>query len=236
MLFPSGDHVAPLTSAPFGVSMVRVAPVIGSMSVRPTLPRVVSARARFALKSTSNPVLVRSGGPEILRQKLALLGHKSKSTEIVDVMLSSGVRLISKPSALNVPPWQLVSARLGGVPLRAATWWANPAIPSTSATTKIGCWSPSLGTPGPVQIATSGKWQGKPIDLRGGSGNHGKIGVSLTGRYTIFGDMNQQGALSGKCASSQNGRGGMFFILEDQALHDSVAALIDGNSAPVAPD
>ena len=169
-------------------------------------------------------------------QKLALLGHKSKSTEIVDVMLSSGVRLISKPSALNVPPWQLVSARLGGVPLRAATWWANPAIPSTSATTKIGCWSPSLGTPGPVQIATSGKWQGKPIDLRGGSGNHGKIGVSLTGRYTIFGDMNQQGALSGKCASSQNGRGGMFFILEDQALHDSVAALIDGNSAPVAPD
>ena len=60
--------------------------------------------------------------------------------------------------------------------------------------------------------------------------------MPLTGRYTIFGDMNQQGALSGKCASSQNGRGGMFFILEDQALHDSVAALIDGNSAPVAPD
>ena len=55
MLLPSGDHVAPLTSAPFGVSIVRVAPVVGSMSVSPTLPRVVSARARFALKSISTP-------------------------------------------------------------------------------------------------------------------------------------------------------------------------------------
>lgn len=47
--------------------------------------------------------------------------------------------------------------------------------------------------------------------------------------------MNQQGALSGKCASSQNGRGGLFFIVENQALHDSVGALIDGDSAPAAP-
>jgi len=35
------------------------------------------------------------------------------------------------------------------------------------------------------------------------------------------------------CTSSQNGRGGMFFVLEDQDLHDSVAALLAGKSAPL---
>ncbi len=35
--------------------------------------------------------------------------------------LSSGVVLISKPSDLNVPPWQMVSALLSGEPLRVAS-------------------------------------------------------------------------------------------------------------------
>jgi hypothetical protein len=186
----------------------------------------------------ANPVLVRSGGPPALQLKVAKLGKRSTSTEVLDVMLSSGVRLISKPSRLNVPPWQLISARLGSIPLRAATWWAAPSIPSTTATSAIACWDPALPKPGAVEIATSGHWQGQEIDLKGGSGNHGKIGVSLAGPhpYTIFADMNQQGALSGRCASSQNGRGGMFFIVENQALHDSVGALIQGTTAtPPAP-
>jgi hypothetical protein len=188
----------------------------------------------------ANPVLVRSGGPAALQAKVARLGVKSASTTVLDVMLSTGVRLISKPSALNVPPWQLVSSRLGGVPLRAATWWANPAIPSTGPTTPIGCWAAALPPPGAVAIATSGHWAGKTIDLRGGSGNHGKVGVSTGGAhpYAIFGDMNQQGRLSGDakaCKSSQNGRGGMFFVVENQDLHDSLAALIAGGTAPIAP-
>src|SRR5262245_37246966 len=55
MLLPSGAHVAPLTSAPLGVSIVRIAPVFGSISVRQTLPRVVTARLRLALGQISTP-------------------------------------------------------------------------------------------------------------------------------------------------------------------------------------
>ena len=146
--------------------------------------------------------------------------------------------LISKPSALNVPPWQMVSSFLQGVSLRTATWWATPEIYSTTATTKIACWSNTLGKPGAVEIATTGQWAGQQIGLKGGIGsdfNHAKIGVSTsgTGHYAIFGDMNQQGALSGAdCASSQNGRGGLFYVIDNQELSDSLATLIKGDSAP----
>jgi hypothetical protein len=69
-------------------------------------------------------------------------------------------------------------------------------------------------------------------------GNHAKIGVS-TGTnhtYAIFGDMNQQGSLSGpNCDSSQNGRGGMFYVVNNATLANSVGNLIKGASAPPAP-
>ena len=52
---PGARYVAPFTMAPLGVSMVREAPPFGSSSVRPTAPRVVSARARFAFQSISKP-------------------------------------------------------------------------------------------------------------------------------------------------------------------------------------
>ena len=52
---PSGDHFGLDTLAPFGVSMARRVPVAASMSASPDAPRVVSARARFALKSTWSP-------------------------------------------------------------------------------------------------------------------------------------------------------------------------------------
>jgi hypothetical protein len=45
--------------------------------------------------------------------------------------------------------------------------------------------------------------------------------------------MNQQGTLSGaKCASSQNGRGGLFYVINDGPLADGIAKLINGNTAP----
>jgi hypothetical protein len=85
--------------------------------------------------------------------------------------------------------------------------------------------------PGPVDIAIQGQWQGTTLGLKGGSGpdfNHAKVGVGVgvgvlgTKHYAIFGDLNQQGALSGNCASSQNGRGGLFYVVDDEALFDSV--------------
>ncbi len=73
------------------------------------------------------------------------------------------------------------------------------------------------------------------------TGNHAKFGVSTSPRtsLSIFGDMNQQGALcpgysrsDQTCSSSQNGRGGMFYVLDDETLWQSVTALLAGESAP----
>jgi hypothetical protein len=92
-----------------------------------------------------------------------------------------------------------------------------------------------------VDIATSGQWSGTAFGLKAGpnsNGNHAKIGVSTTENehYAIFGDMNQQGSLSGpKCESSQNGRGGMFFVLDNEKLAGSLTGFIAGASAPLAP-
>jgi hypothetical protein len=187
-----------------------------------------------------NPQIVRNGGPADVSALAGKLGVKSKSTGYLKNTLSSGVVLISKPSALHVPPWQMVSSLLGGGPLRAATWWANPQITSTTKSTKMVCWDKSLAKPGAVQIATTGQWDATSFGLTGGPGanyNHAKIGVSTAkgSSYVILGDLNQQGNATDKtrsCASSQNGRGGLFYVINDAALAASVAALIKGKSAP----
>jgi hypothetical protein len=148
------------------------------------------------------------------------------------------VELISKPSRLNVPPWQLVSAVLGGISVRAATWWASPKIYTTTSSSDVTCWEDSLGKLGPVEIATTGNWVGKEFGLTGGAGpnfNHAKVGVAMADNdnHSVFGDMNQQGAVSGpKCSSSQNGRGGLFYVLENKELHDSLKNLLSGGTAP----
>ena len=185
-----------------------------------------------------NPQLVRNGGPAGVQDLVKNLGAQSPSTTFTSDKLSSGVQLISKPSHLNVPPWQMVSAILGGQSLRSATWWANPKIPSTTATTPMICWSASLGTSGAVEVATTGHWGLKEFGLTGGLGpnfNHAKLGVSTsTGEHlAVFGDMNQQGTISGpNCASSQNGRGGLFYVVDDPELFGSVKELISGSTAP----
>ena len=184
-----------------------------------------------------DPQIVNNGGPADIQAVVKTLGKESTSKAATKDKLSSGVVVISKPARLNVPPWQMVSAMLGGEPLRAATWWTRPEIPTTTATTDIGCWDESLGKPGAIEIATSGTWNGKTIGLEGMAepeGNHAKIGVS-TGihTYAIFGDMNQQGALAPpKCKSSQNGRGGLFYVVDDVPLFGSVRDLIKGDTAP----
>ena len=188
-----------------------------------------------------NPQIVRNGGPGEIQKLVSKLGVRSASQTLLRSSLSSGVQLLSKPSQLNVPPWQMVSAALGGVSLRTATWWANPKIFSTDASSDITCWNDSLGDPGPVEIATTGHWQGKEFGLTGGLGtnfNHAKLGVAISGNepYSIFGDMNQQGAISGdKCGRSQNGRGGLFYVLDDPGLFNSLGDLLKGETAPTAP-
>jgi hypothetical protein len=185
------------------------------------------------------PQIVNNGGPTDIQKLVTGLGGVSKSKAYTKDTLSSGVILISKPSDLNVPPWQMVSALLGGEPLLAATWWTKPEISPTDGTTPVGCWDTSLDKPGAVAIATMGTWNNKKIGLEGMAepdGNHAKIGVSTGGThpYAIFGDMNQQGSLNPpKCKSSQNGRGGLFYVVEDAQLSKSVGALITGETAPV---
>lgn len=181
-----------------------------------------------------------TSGPADLQALAGALGVVSNTTTVIKQTLSSGVIFVSKPSALHVPPWQMVSAQLGAVPLRVANFWQPPEIDSTTAATPIACWTPSLGAAGAVQIATSGTWQGKSIGLLGGADNtcnHAKIGVSLASSLCIFGDMNQQGTLGGpgqNCESSQNGRGGTFYVLNQASLCTDLTALLKGNTAPLA--
>jgi hypothetical protein len=190
-----------------------------------------------------DPQLVNNGGPSDVQALVAKLGNEAKDAkEILVQELSSQdpptkITLISKPSGKHVPPWQMVSSELGGISLLAATWWAKPEIPTTTDSTEVKCWDPHLKKPGAVTIATGGTWKGKAIGLKGGAGknfNHAKIGASMSGSdpYAIFGDMNQQGSLSGpNCASSQNGRGGLFYVVRNQMLHDGVKDLITGETA-----
>jgi hypothetical protein len=185
----------------------------------------------------TNGQIARLGGPSDVRDLAEKLGQKSASKKFIKTQLSSGVLLISKPSGLNVPPWQMVSALLDSTSERTATWWASPQIYSTGKTTKIGCWDDAVLTkkPGAIDIAKTGTWDGKSIGLIGGQ-NHAKIGVTTSGdkHYAIFGDLNQQGTINPpKCDRSQNGRGGMFFVVENKELFDTVSGLLEGDSAPV---
>ncbi len=192
------------------------------------------------------PALCNNGGPADVKALVNKLGKESTSTEIFTAELSTGVQLIAKPSKMAVPPWQMISARLNGLSLRVVSWWAAPKIYSTKAGETPPCWAPDLGTPGDVDIALTGSWAGVTIDLLGDNGrgsNHAKIGISKDPKkpISIFGDENQQGAISSgldkdtgkteKCTSSQNGRGGTFYVLNNAGLFKSLTKLFNGRTA-----
>jgi hypothetical protein len=182
----------------------------------------------------SNLQVVNNGGPKRVSDLVDGLVTGAKGDSVVTGMLSTGVAFLSKPGKLQVPPWQLVSAELGGISLHVANWWTQPdQIPDTTASTPAPtCWDSRLDAPGPVESATAGTWKGVSFGLLGGAnpnGNHAKVGVSTSGPapYVIFGDMNQEGSLDKpNCSPSQNGRGGTFYVMEDAELHDSVSGLI----------
>jgi hypothetical protein len=191
--------------------------------------------------------IVKNGGPEDVQALVRELGKRPAKLKVdkanppkeeqlfTKQELSSRVILIAKTSNLTAPPWQMVSAILNGTAERAATWWTTPRIYTTTKSSAVKCLGTALvGKQGPVAIALTGVWNKKPIKLAAPS-NHAKIGISTSGshHYVIFGDMNQQGALSPPdCGKSQNGRGGLFFVLDNKTLADSVADLIDGDTAP----
>lgn len=208
-------------------------------SVTSDVPPAAGGRTQYA-DIGNDPAILAAVGKLGLRSPLttmdpAVTGHGQAVT------LSSGVKFIAKPSLLPVPPWQMVSSVLGGESLRVASWWADPKIYSTTAGVP-GCWDISLPTaPGAVEIATSGTWDHVSFNLIGNpSANHAKVGVSTSGtvHYAIFGDENQQGSSDPKvkvCTSSQNGRGGTFFAVNNATLAANVAGLIAGSSAPQHP-
>ncbi|HKF46454.1 MAG TPA: deoxyribonuclease II family protein [Terracidiphilus sp.] len=190
-----------------------------------------------AVTDLDNPQIVKSGGPKDVTDAVAALGKTNPKETFTDEKLSSGIRLISKSGSLYVPPWQMISAVLGGIPLRVASFRSPNPIDTTIQRKTPPCWSKSLSAPGPVQAASSGSWDGESIGFTTGT-NHAKIGVSTSSdsRITIFSDMNDAGTLApdetnNSCAVSQNGRGGMFFVLENKVLRDSVAGLLSGDSA-----
>lgn len=184
----------------------------------------------------SNAQLVKlTTGPSNLAALAKGLGTLDTSASPYQASLSSGAKVIAKPQALHVPSWQMVSA-LVGKPLRTATWWQSPEILSAEAGIP-GCWSSDLDTPQEVQIATSGQWQNTTFGLTGGLGqnyNHAKLGHSINGTLAIMGDMNQMGSYTPdlrKCDSSQNARGGLFFVLDDPTLHSDLKELMTGTTA-----
>jgi hypothetical protein len=186
--------------------------------------------------STSQLVKL-TDGPSELASLAQSLGKASSATQAFQATLSSGVRLIAKPHSLEVPPWLLVSSVLQA-PLRTATWWASPYVNSTHAGAP-GCWDDSLADPMEVQVATTGQWDGATFSTVGNfTGNHAKIGHSLGGSLAVMGDMNMMGSYSPSqrsCSSSQNGRGGLFFVVDDSVLHSGLVSLLTGSTAAYEP-
>ena len=191
----------------------------------------------------TKPPLCNNGGPSDVQSLVKQMGKVSNSKTVFTAKLSSGVQLISKPSSMAVPPWQMISAQLNSLSLRVVSWWASPNIYSTKAGEVPGCWGPGLGTPGDVDIALTGSWAGVTVDLIGDNGknsNHAKIGISkdATKHICIFGDENQQGALrkgyaspTQECSSSQNGRGGTYYVVNNAGLFKSLTQLFAGRTA-----
>lgn len=158
------------------------------------------------------------------------LGRLSEDTTLLNITLSTGVRFISKPPNLHVPPWQMLSAVLGGTPLLVATWLTGPQQIQDTEAGRPECWDASLGDAGPVTNAEIGTWSGKSFGLTGGVSadrNHAKVGVSKPAKYAIFGDLNQAGSLVEPCDVPQNTRGGIFFVVEDETLSAELGSMME---------
>lgn len=195
--------------------------------------------------ASDRPQVVNNGGPNEISGVIDQLGSLSHNTGFSDDKLSSGVRLISKPADLHVPPWHMVSGLLGKVDLKVATFYGGGSlgaagkIPDTNGETP-SCWDHTLDQhkPGAVKNAQTGTWGGASFGLVSGT-NHAKLAVGLNSDYVISGDLNQEGRLSpppppGNCGEGHNGRGGLFFVIQDQPLAKALRDTILSDGAPNA--
>jgi deoxyribonuclease II len=172
--------------------------------------------------------IVNNGGPPEIAQLVDKLGLPFVGTKFTREQLSTpDVELISKPSGLVVPPWQMVSAVMGGADLKVATFYSKNKIPDTNGQVTPECWDPSLARPGAVTNVPTGHWKSTSFPMFGGD-NHAKIGVPVTGDFAVLGDMNQDGSLSAPCNVGQNERGGLFFVVKNKPLADSLRSLLSG--------
>lgn len=191
---------------------------------------VTQADARPGSKSQ----VIRNGGPDDIQKLVAELGKLSDDDALLSAKLSTGVQIIAKPPRLHVPPWQMVSATLGGTPLTVATWLIGNGKIDDYDGGRPKCWNASLGASGAVTNSDTGTWLKRIFGLTGGPSpdrNHAKIGVSTPARYAVFGDLNQEGALTEPCDVSQNTRGGMFFVVENKALSSSLGSMMNVDQA-----
>lgn len=182
----------------------------------------------------SRSQIVRNGGPDDIQKLVSGLGKLSHDDTLLTEKLSTGVQIIAKPPNMQVPPWQMVSATLDGTPLTVATWLIGNGKIDDYKGGRPKCWDASLAASGAVTNADTGTWLKKVFGLTGGPSpdrNHAKIGVSTPPKYAIFGDLNQEGALSGPCDVSQNTRGGMFFVVENKALSASLGSMMNVDDA-----
>jgi hypothetical protein len=195
-------------------------------------------RASVVTKADANlgsqSQIIRNGGPDDIQKLVSELGQLSDDASVLNSTLSSGVQVIAKPPKLHVPPWQMVSALLDGVPLTVATWLTGPHQIDDTKSGRPECWDQTLNIPGAVTNADTGTWMKNVFGLTGGASpdrNHAKIGVSTPAKYAIFGDLNQEGTLSEPCNVSQNTRGGLFFVVENETLSASLGKMMNVDEA-----
>ncbi len=119
-------------------------------------------------------------------------------------------------------PWSYVTAKLNAG-LRVLSWYSHPYTPPLCQGDTSGaasCAYPGFNT---IQIVNglqlpdgSYSWCGH--GAASNSGNHAKIGIGINSNWVVFGDMNMQGTINSYCDSSQMGRGGGFYAIQNQTL------------------
>ncbi len=207
--------------------VISVAKALQNASVPTDLPKTIKGKP----PADDYHSIARTGPPTAIQHIVETLHTAVTTGSVLEATLSSGVKLISKPANVKAPPWHLVSARLGGVDLKVATFWDpnNDMKNTVKGKDKVSCLNKSFGNPGSVTNVSLGHWQQTSFGLTKGGPNHAKIGISTSGshHYVVFGDMNQSGSINGPdCTPSQNGRGGLFFVIDDPALHAQVSELL----------
>lgn len=161
------------------------------------------------------------------------------------------IKLYAHAEADNLPPWYLVAVDLG-VDLGVASWWDyNYGFASlcsgddySTATNQMCLVSETLGlslseTGGALQSvenAIAASFEINGVDLAWGLwgqfnsiASHAKYAIAADSdsNWVVSGDMNNQGwGCSTSCSGSQYGRGGLFFSLQNEALHDSFYSML----------